>query len=284
MRTISAALFAFPIVVVSIFIPGGHAQTCHLRELDLCSATLLLFNQNPSGVATTDAELDKQCAFLGEAQQCFANFTRRCATPLQRELVAFASEGSGQLFKEFCSRSSKIRKDYLRHAPCLGQTQADQKRCLNDVQLGLERISTVRFADRVSTACCTYARYVQCTTAAVERKCGRDAVEFGQLLVRMAAANLPDTLCAGYSYSTGSSATGTPSSGNGATTATSASGISGKSAGKAGKGNLSTSGVGSTSASGGNPLCDKLLPPRGSKPSGKSNSVLSRLFSAYLGN
>jgi len=208
-------------------------QSCHLRELDLCSATLLLFNQNPSGVATTDNELDKQCGFLGEAQQCFKNFTQRCTTPLQRELIAFGTEGSMELFKEFCNRGTKIRTDYLKHAPCLGQTQPDQKRCLNDVQVGLERISTAKFSDRISTACCTYSRYQQCTTAAVEKKCGKDAVEFGQLLMRMAASNLPDTVCASYNN---------------------------------------------------NPICDKFLPPKGSKPSGKSNSVLSRLFSAYLGN
>ncbi|XP_003740004.1 uncharacterized protein LOC100897433 [Galendromus occidentalis] len=209
------------------------AQSCHLRELDLCSATLLLFNQNPSGVATTDNELDKQCGFLGEAQQCFKNFTNRCATPLQRELMSFATEGSNELLKEFCERGSKIRVDYLKHAPCLGQTQPDQKKCLNDVQVGLERITAAKYTQRIPTACCVYARHNLCTTAAVEKKCGREAVEFGQLLMKMAASNLPDTICMSYKE---------------------------------------------------NPICDELLPPKGTKSTGKSNSVLSRLFSAYLGN
>lgn len=220
-------------VVASVVIVGASAQSCHLRELDLCSATLLLFNQNPSGVATTDNELDKQCGFLKEAQGCFSNFTSRCTTPLQRELLAFGTEGSNELFKEFCTKGTKIRLEYLKHAPCLGQTQPDQKRCLNDVQTGLEKISEAKFNDRISTGCCVYARYQECTQGAIEKKCGKDAVEFGQLLIRMAASNLPDTICKGYEK---------------------------------------------------NPVCNTLLPPRGTRPTGKSNSVLSRLFSAYLGN
>lgn len=91
-----------------------HGQACHLRELDLCAASLLLFNQNPSGVATTDAEVDKQCGFLKESQECFKNFTTRCTTPLQRELIGFVSEGSQELFKQFCSKGTEIRtSEYL---------------------------------------------------------------------------------------------------------------------------------------------------------------------------
>lgn len=210
------------------------AQTCHLRELDLCAATLLLFNQNPSGVATTDSELDKQCGFLKEAQGCFSNFTQRCTTPLQRELIAFGSEGSNTVFREFCKKGSEIRQNYLKHAPCLGQTMPDQKKCLTEIQVGLEKVSEVPFQSRVPTGCCTYQRYQDCTSKAINSKCGKEAVEFGQILIRMAASDLPDVVCQGYGNS--------------------------------------------------NPICDTLLPPIGSKPTGKSTSVLSRLFSAYLGN
>lgn len=80
------------------------AQSCHLRELDLCSATLLLFNQNPSGVATTDNELDKQCGFLGEAQQCFKNFTNRLVMhvpQLERFLPRSRSSSAAHNFANF---------------------------------------------------------------------------------------------------------------------------------------------------------------------------------------
>jgi len=221
------------VLAVGVF-AGVHSQSCHLRELDLCGATLLLFNQNPSGVATTDAELDKQCGFLKEAQGCFANFTTRCTTPLQRELIAFGTEGSKEVFDQFCTRGTDIRKKYLKHAPCLGQTMPEQKKCLNEVQVGLEKVSEVKFQDRVPTGCCTYQRYNTCVTKAISSKCGNEAVEFGQILIKAAASDLPEVMCQGFGAD--------------------------------------------------NPKCKTLLPPIGTKPSGKSNSVLSRLFSAYLGN
>lgn len=75
---VNECLLCFWVVPPPLVTEWVSAQNCHLRELDLCSATLLLFNQNPSGVATTDNELDKQCGFLSEAQGCFNNFTTRC--------------------------------------------------------------------------------------------------------------------------------------------------------------------------------------------------------------
>lgn len=96
---------------------NGEACNCHLRELDLCAATLLLFNQNPSGVATTDAEVDKQCGFLKESQDCFRNFTTRCATPLQRELIGFVAEGSQELFKQFCTKGTEVRTSKYNTSP-----------------------------------------------------------------------------------------------------------------------------------------------------------------------
>ncbi|KAL1460282.1 hypothetical protein MTO96_027573 [Rhipicephalus appendiculatus] len=231
MRTFAlfAAVFAFAAYQVN-----GEACNCHLRELDLCAATLLLFNQNPSGVATTDAEVDKQCGFLKESQDCFRNFTTRCATPLQRELIGFVAEGSQELFKQFCTKGTEVRTNYLKHAPCLGQTLPEQKKCLTDIQAGLEKVSTVAFNDRVPAACCMYNRYQGCTRKAVASKCGEEAIEFGEILVKMAASDLPNVVCTSYGEK--------------------------------------------------NPRCNSLLPPPGTKPSGKPTSVLSRLFSAYLGN
>lgn len=222
-------------MIVALFaVAYAAGPSCHLRELDLCAATLLLFNQNPSGVATTDAEVDKQCGFLKESQDCFKNYTTNCATPLQRELISFVSEGSKELYSQFCTKGTEIRNNYLKHAPCLGQTLPEQKKCLNDVQAGLEKVATVSFNDRVPTACCMYSRYQACTRKVVTSKCGAEAVEFGEILIKMAASDLPNVVCQSFGES--------------------------------------------------NPKCATLLPPPGTKPTGKSNSVLTRLFSAYVSN
>jgi len=228
-------------IVVGIFFAAAlcsiqmvKAQSCHLRELDLCAATLLVFTQSPSGIATGDNELDKQCGYLREADSCLRNFTRRCTTPLQRELIGFVTEGSLRLLSEYCTRGSPLRQSYLKHAGCLQSATRGQKTCIKDLQSAFEVITSVEWDKRIPAGCCAYRQLMKCTENLIETKCGKDAVEFMNLLLRMALSRLPDIVCQGYGP--------------------------------------------------GSKTCANLLPPPGTAPKGsRSNSVLSRLFSAYTG-
>ncbi|XP_054161722.1 uncharacterized protein LOC128959741 [Oppia nitens] len=210
------------------------AQSCHLRELDLCAATLLVFTQNPAGIATTENELNKQCGYLREADFCLRNYTRRCSTPLQRELIQFVTEGSLRLLSEYCTRGSQLQHSYLKHASCLNSAQRTQRICVKDLQAALEVVTQVEWDKRIPAGCCAYRRFLQCIENLVESRCGKEAVEFMKLLLRMALSRLPDIVCQGYGHE--------------------------------------------------NSECKTLLPPAGTYPKGpRSNSILSRLFSAYTG-
>ncbi|RWS23704.1 hypothetical protein B4U80_09245, partial [Leptotrombidium deliense] len=210
------------------------AQTCHLRELDLCAATLLVFTQNPSGIATSENDLNKQCGYLREADTCLRNYTKKCMTPLQRELVSFITEGSMRLLKEYCTSGSQVRQNYLKHATCLNQAQKSQRNCVKDLQAALETVTAVEWDKRIPAGCCAYRRFQMCTENLVESKCGKEAVEFMNIMLRMALSRLPDIVCQGYGPETQE--------------------------------------------------CKTLLPAPGTAPKGaRSNSVLSRLFSAYTG-
>jgi len=176
--------------------------TCHLRELDLCAATLLVFTQSPSGIATGDNELDKQCGYLKEADTCLRNYTRRCTTPLQRELVTFITEGSTRLMKDYCTRGSQLRQHYLKHATCLNQATRGQKGCIKDLQAAFEVITSVEWDKRVPSGCCAYRQFMKCTENLIESKCGKEAVEFTKILMRIALSRLPDIMCQGYGPNT----------------------------------------------------------------------------------
>ncbi|XP_074603045.1 uncharacterized protein LOC141856590 [Brevipalpus obovatus] len=186
------------IFLLFLFFGHGLCQTCHLRELDLCAATLLVFTQNPSGIATTDNELNKQCGYLREADSCLRNFTRKCTTPLQRELIGFVTEGSTRLLGEYCTIGTQLRQSYLKHAPCLNQAQKGQKTCVKDLQSALEIVTSVEWDKRIPAGCCSYRRFQVCTENLVETKCGKEAVEFMHILMRMALSRLPDIVCQGY--------------------------------------------------------------------------------------
>ncbi|XP_023218019.1 uncharacterized protein LOC111620334 [Centruroides sculpturatus] len=177
----------------------------------------------------------KLVIYIREANQCFRNFTHRCLTSLQRELLSFVGEGSEKLLEQYCTPGTELRASYLRHAPCLQNANHEQKKCLTDIQAALEAIGNAAFDKRIPISCCAYQRYLSCAKSTVENKCGKAAVDFMQLLLRMAASRLPDIICSGY---------GTQ-----------------------------------------NKECLTLLPKDGTAPEGsRSESVLSRLFAAYLGN
>ena len=172
---------------------------------------------------------------MKEADQCLKNFTRKCTTSLQRELISFVTEGSVRLLTEYCTSGSQLRNSYLKHADCLNQaTQSNQKTCIRDLQSALETVTQVEWDQRIPAGCCAYRRFQDCTESQVEAKCGKEAVEFMDILLRMALSRLPDIVCPSYNPQTEE--------------------------------------------------CKALLPESGSTPKGaKSNSVLSRLFSAYTG-
>ncbi|XP_076325718.1 uncharacterized protein LOC143233402 [Tachypleus tridentatus] len=173
-----------------------YSQNCHMRELDVCAATLLV-NQDDN-VAQTEEELDTQCATIRDVQRCIQNYTEHCMTPVQRELMGFFSEGSEHLLNDYCTSGSDVRKRYLENSACLREANKKTRPCLNDLRVGLEVIGTTDFEQRVPTACCSYQRYMSCVETTIESECGPDSVTFLQELLRTAVSRLPDIVCTGY--------------------------------------------------------------------------------------
>lgn len=226
-------------VLTTVITSAQQSSSCHLRELDLCAASFLVLTQAPQGLATSDQEINKQCVHLREADTCIKNYTRRCMTPIQRELVGLASNSSIALLDDYCTKGSKLRSNYLKHAQCLNQVQKkEQKSCLRDLQSSLELLTSNSGdpinSKRLQLACCTYKRFEACFGGHLERKCGRETVQFVSNVVHRVTSRMPDTVCRAYRPETQE--------------------------------------------------CKALLPKPGVTPKGsKSNSVVSRLLSAYVG-
>lgn len=173
-----------------------------MRELDLCAATLVVFTQSPSGLAVTDHDLNKQCVNLREADTCMKNFIKRCTTPLQRQMVTFMGEGSGDLLEDYCKPGTELRKAYLKHATCLNSAQkSHQKACIKDLQASFETLTSFGADDwekRLPVGCCTYRRFEQCIGSQVEKKCGKEALTFINLVLRRAFSRMPEMICKNY--------------------------------------------------------------------------------------
>lgn len=173
-----------------------------MRELDLCAATLVVFTQSPSGLAVTENDLNKQCGYLKEADNCLKNFIRRCTTPIQRQMVSFMGEGSNDLLDDYCKPGTELRKAYLKHATCLnGAQKTHQKTCIKDLQVALEVMTSVNadnWQKRIPIGCCSYKRFEKCIGDQVEKKCGKEALEFISLVLKRAFSRMPDMVCRNY--------------------------------------------------------------------------------------
>uniref|UniRef100_A0A2L2YUC2 Secreted protein n=1 Tax=Parasteatoda tepidariorum TaxID=114398 RepID=A0A2L2YUC2_PARTP len=172
------------------------SQSCHLREVDLCIATMI-FHYQGSGIPTDESGVSQLCESIDETSQCLRNFTNKCMTPVQREVLNLVAEGSEATVKDFCTQGSELRAKYLRHSRCLGEVHAeDQMRdCMVDMQVTVETVTTTKFDKRVGTLCCGFRRFLECGEKLTEQKCGREAVEMGRTVSQLAVTELPGVVC-----------------------------------------------------------------------------------------
>jgi len=175
------------------------AQNCHLRELDLCAASLLVFTQGPAGVANTDAELDRQCTFIQEAGDCVKNYTSVCATDLQQQMTDMLFDGSAKFQKEYCTRGTGTRQLYMKHSPCLRKAmQAAQRPCIKDLQVAFEAMTAAKSDKRLGIGCCGFNRVGNCLSTAITKECGEETIAFGRNLTQAVMGRLPDLLCSEF--------------------------------------------------------------------------------------
>ncbi|KAF8767662.1 hypothetical protein HNY73_020584 [Argiope bruennichi] len=162
-------LFAFTIFIALAY--QATAQSCHLREVDLCVATMI-FHYQGSGVPVDESGVESLCESIDETTQCLRNFTNKCMTPVQREVLQLIAEGSEATVKDFCTPGSEVRVKFLKHAKSLKP---------NSTKSG--------------TLCCGFRKFLECGEKLTEQKCGREAVEMGRTIAELAVTELPNVVC-----------------------------------------------------------------------------------------
>lgn len=129
------------------------------------------------------------------------NFTRRCMTPLQREIITFGSNSTLQLMDEYCTRGSKLQTSYLKHAQCLNQVQKkkEQRVCLRDLQASLDILTGgTNNNKRLQLACCTYKRFESCLGGQFEKQCGKEALQMVNNIIQRVTSKLPNNICRNF--------------------------------------------------------------------------------------
>lgn len=181
---------------------ASSAKSCHLRELDLCLASVLVFAQPPTNNKVTENDINKQCHYFDETENCFKNYTSTCASVNQRALIDFISDGVLQTFKDYCTPGNNMRKLFLKHGECINLQRPKTNKCLIDMQSAIEKATADpnNHKDRPKSLCCAYDRYRSCMATVIEPACGREAVELGDMFVRALFSRAIQVTCSRYKH------------------------------------------------------------------------------------
>lgn len=176
-----------------------HAQPCHLRELDLCLASLAVFFQsNPHPIS--NGEVNRQCKILLETETCLSNYTSRCMTEQQSQMVDMVADGGLDTIRELCKPQSKLRSNYLKYGDCINGQHKAQRVCMRDFQVSLEKAVEIEWQDRLKLGCCSFNKLNACMRDIIEPKCGPEAYEMHKQMFRASMSRLPSLTCAKYEH------------------------------------------------------------------------------------
>lgn len=193
-----------PITILALFsMMPVSAKSCHLRELDLCLASVLVFAQAPPNNKVTENDVNKQCTYFGDTESCFKNYTTSCTSKSQRMLIDFASDGVLRTFKDYCTPGSTLRKSFIKHSECLNAQRPKTNKCLIDFQAAIEKTTAAdssRWRERPIVLCCSYDRYRDCMQSIIEPACGHEAVELGEMFVRAIFSRMFQVTCVKYKH------------------------------------------------------------------------------------
>lgn len=193
---------AFTFLAAIVKVQEVSAKSCHLRELDLCLASVLVFAQAPQNNKVTENDINKQCNYFGDTENCFKNYTTNCATKSQRLLIDFISDGVLHTFRDYCTPGNNLRKLFVKHGECLNIQRPKTNKCLLDLQAAVERTTqdSRNWKDRPKTLCCAYDRYRSCMHNVIEPTCGKEAVELGETFVRALFSRAIHVTCSRYKH------------------------------------------------------------------------------------
>lgn len=137
------------------FANSDSAESCHLREFDLCMTSAIVFVQQPQGTKINEAEIEKQCNLFKETEDCLESFNDRCMTPMQNSLIDFMGGGILKYMRDYCRKGSPLRKLYLKHGECVTRQRKNTNKCLVEFQAAIE-VSTsdnTHWKDRPKVLC-----------------------------------------------------------------------------------------------------------------------------------
>ncbi|XP_054723976.1 uncharacterized protein LOC129234109 [Uloborus diversus] len=190
--------FLLAVLVLAVAAHEAYSQACHMREVDLCMA-IGMFHYQSNGIPPDDEKVTEWCETMKEVSECMGNYSSKCLSPLQREVIGLLS-GSEEVATQICTPGSEVRARYLRHGECLadGADSDEFKSFMKDLQVVIETLFDTTFNKRFPLLCCGFRRFHVAMDDMTRRRCGDDAIEMTRSIMNMITTDLPTTMCQRY--------------------------------------------------------------------------------------
>ncbi|GFT94294.1 uncharacterized protein NPIL_607701 [Nephila pilipes] len=191
-------LYFLAVLLLAVAANQVYAQTCHLREVDLCVA-IGMFHYQSNGIPPDDEKVTEWCETMQEVRECMGNFTDKCLSPLQKELLGLFA-GSDTIAKELCTSGSELRTNYLAHSECLadGSETDEFKTQMKDLHVMIETMFDIPFKKRFPLMCCGFRRFHEQIEEMTQKRCGEESVAMIRNIMKMLVTDLPEIICQRY--------------------------------------------------------------------------------------
>ncbi|CAG9865007.1 unnamed protein product [Phyllotreta striolata] len=199
------------LVLIAYLLRAQAEDQCSFQNLIECTkriselttdAGLPLFNSK--------SDLEKMCPNLKDSIKCIHGFTRKCMVKEDRMHFRKVFYGTGLMIHDLC-RPGRYQTEYLKYAPCMINASMDNQICFETYTTSMERFKSNSVEleqihndfenilrrrreapnEVIKNICCAFQRYAECSTAAVNKKCGSETANFSiRFLMKMSSSML----------------------------------------------------------------------------------------------
>jgi len=189
----------------------GRKDACHLKGIEHCIEKVqeLGKRKEPSVLIATNEGLNTICKTTREdLPKCIKSFTKKCGTPLHRELADLVVDQITNQVGRFCDEKNPNRKEFLKHSPCIHKKVLSgseyKTTCNNNFLATVDKVDDEpgqQDSDNThSTICCGYNRWDGCTRKMISKECGKEAVDSFADFVGESFGTMAKMVCPGNLY------------------------------------------------------------------------------------
>lgn len=172
---------------------------CDLTKMDKCAVTVMVFGRRDVYLPINTKEMVPHCQEEFDAEKCVKDIARKCLKPLPRQLLGVIMMGASQVIKQRCSPLGT--QEYLSHYKCIKTTIPELHDCMDQLVVSLGEISKQPVDQRIPGACCSFSRYISCSTRPVKTMCKDDPTAehyIGVKMIKGYASEVLDLACQGF--------------------------------------------------------------------------------------